>query len=89
MGDNIFLYDHEASLRVESMSKANKPARDRAAVDVVMQLSCCCKWKGRRVLLLNIITVSNTKYCTVISKQTLFKVIEIGNKSYWDTELVW
>ena len=35
MGDNIFLYDHEASSGVESMNKANKPARDRAAVDVV------------------------------------------------------
>ena len=35
MGDNVFLYDHEASSGVESMNKANKPARDRAAVDVV------------------------------------------------------
>lgn len=35
MGENIFLYDHEASSGVESMNKANKPARDRAAVDVV------------------------------------------------------
>ena len=35
MGENIYLYDHEASSGVESMNKANKPARDRAAVDVV------------------------------------------------------
>ena len=35
MGDNIFLYDHEASSGVESMNKANKPAQDPAAVDVV------------------------------------------------------
>lgn len=35
MGENIFLYNHEASSGVESMNKANKPARDRAAVDVV------------------------------------------------------
>ena len=35
MGENIFLYDHEASSGVESMNMANKPARDRAAVDVV------------------------------------------------------
>jgi MULE transposase domain len=35
MGPNIFLYDHEASSGVESMNQANKPARDRAAVDVV------------------------------------------------------
>ena len=35
MGDGIFMYDHEASSGVESMNKANKPARDRAAVDVV------------------------------------------------------
>ena len=35
MGDNVFLYDHEASSAVESMNKANKPAREMAAVDVV------------------------------------------------------
>ena len=35
MGDNIFLNDHEASSGVESMNKANKPARDIAAVNVV------------------------------------------------------
>ena len=35
MGENIFLYDHEASAGVESMNRANKPARDMAAVDVV------------------------------------------------------
>jgi len=35
MGDNVFLYDHEASSGVESMNKANKPAREMAAVDVV------------------------------------------------------
>lgn len=35
-GDNIFLYDHEASSGVESMNHANKPVRDMAAVDVVV-----------------------------------------------------
>ena len=35
MGDNIFLYDHEASCGVESMNQANKLARERAAVNVV------------------------------------------------------
>lgn len=35
MGNNIFLYDHEASSGVESMNQANKPARNMAAVDVV------------------------------------------------------
>lgn len=35
MGENIFLYDHEASCGVESMNQANKAARERAAVDVV------------------------------------------------------
>ena len=35
MGNDVFLYDHEASSGVESMNQANKPARDMAAVDVV------------------------------------------------------
>ena len=30
-----YFYDHEASLGVDSMNQANKPARDRASVDVV------------------------------------------------------
>jgi hypothetical protein len=35
MGGNVVLYDHEASSGVESMNRANKPARERAAADVV------------------------------------------------------
>ena len=35
MGENIFLYDHEASSGVESMNQANKAAREMSAVDVV------------------------------------------------------
>ncbi len=35
MGNNVFLYNHQASSGVESMNRANQPARDRAAVDVV------------------------------------------------------
>lgn len=35
MGNNIFLYDHEASSGVESMNRANKAARERTAVDMV------------------------------------------------------
>ncbi len=46
MGDNIFLYDHEASCGVESMNQANKPARERAAVDVVNAIIYWYKWKG-------------------------------------------
>ena len=43
MGENVFLYDHEASSSVESMNKANKPAREMAAVDVVNSIMLLLK----------------------------------------------
>jgi hypothetical protein len=36
--DNIVVYRHSASSAVESMNQANKPARDRTAVDVMQSM---------------------------------------------------
>ncbi len=36
--DNIFMYRRSASSAVESMNQANKPARDKTAVDVMQSM---------------------------------------------------
>ena len=80
MGNNVFLYDHEASSGVESMNRANKPARDRAAVDVVNATILLlemeryvCTMQHYYLLLLS---VSND--CLLFAKQPLSTISKAG-----------
>jgi hypothetical protein len=46
--DNIFMYQRSASSAVESMNQANKPARDRTAVDVMQSMKLIVDLESRR-----------------------------------------
>ena len=46
--ENIFMYERSASSSVESMNQANKPARDRTAVDVMQSMKLILDLESRR-----------------------------------------
>jgi hypothetical protein len=64
MGPNIFLYDHEASSGVESMNQANKPARDRAAVDVANATMLLLQMERYVINLRNVIILQQGQQAT-------------------------
>ena len=46
--ENVFMYGRTASSSVESMNQANKPARDRTAVDVMQSMKLILDLESRR-----------------------------------------